>query len=299
MTGPQSQITGLLDNLLVARLEQMRLLSSRRFTNRSRGEHVSRGGGSSNEFKDFRDYAAGDDLRFLDWNSFARLRRPYVKLFHQEEELHLLVLVDQSASMEFEGKAERARQLAAALSLMGLMGGERVSVQAFGDPEQHPVRREVWRGRGRRQDLFRYLENLPVGGETTLPAAMDQFLRLHRGRGAIYLISDFLSPEPLDPAIKRAYSAGLVPYALQVLGPSELRPEMPQDMRLLDAETQAILDVTGTGDLLKLYDGFLAELMDGLSELCKQRGGRFLSLDADLDIGYICKDVLRRRGWAQ
>ena len=126
-----AQLTPLLPNEVLSRLELLRLNASRRFTNKSRGEHTTGRGGSSTEFSDFRHYAPGDDVRFVDWNIFARLHRPYLKLYEQEEELHVAILVDASSSMLFGDKLDRARQLAAAFGVLGLLGRERVSVAAI------------------------------------------------------------------------------------------------------------------------------------------------------------------------
>src|SRR5581483_6129025 len=110
------QFTSLFDNATLARVERMRLLPVRRLTNRSRGEHLAGKGGASTEFHDYRDYAAGDDVRYVDWNIFARIQRPYLKLSRHEEEMHVVVLLDASASMQFGPKFMRARQLAAAFA---------------------------------------------------------------------------------------------------------------------------------------------------------------------------------------
>ena len=91
-----SQLTTLFDNSTLNQIERMRLRPNRRLTNRARGEHLSGKGGSSTDFADFRDYVAGDDLRYVDWNIFARLRRPYIKQFQHEEEIHVVLLVDAS-----------------------------------------------------------------------------------------------------------------------------------------------------------------------------------------------------------
>ncbi len=169
------QLTSLFGNDVLDRLERLRIKPLRRLTSRSHGEHLSGKGGSSTEFSDYRDYVPGDDVRFVDWNIFARLNRPYLKLFQMEEEMHVLLLIDASASMGFEGKLLRAKQLAAAFGLMGLMGGERVSVvrlqraagragalpadQRPGEPLEpaalHRAHRERRRraGRGRHRDL--------------------------------------------------------------------------------------------------------------------------------------------------
>ena len=96
-----NQLTTLLDNQVLTRLERLRLQPNRRKTNRTQGEHASGKGGSSTEFADFRNYVPGDDVRFVDWNIFARLNRPYMKLYQYEEVMHVAILVDGSTSMNF------------------------------------------------------------------------------------------------------------------------------------------------------------------------------------------------------
>src|SRR6186713_1515809 len=117
---PSAQITSLLSNRDLDRLARLRLNASRRFTNRARGEHLAAKGGTSTEFCDFRDYSHGDDVRFVDWNIFARINRPYLKQFHMEEEMHIALLIDASASMAFDGKLAMAQRLAAAFGILGL-----------------------------------------------------------------------------------------------------------------------------------------------------------------------------------
>ena len=109
----QAQVTKLLGNDLLHRLERLRINASGRYTNRMRGEHLAAKGGSSMEFADYRDYVEGDDTRFIDWNIFSRLRKPYIKLFHHEEQMQIVILVDASSSMLTDGKLHRAQQLAA------------------------------------------------------------------------------------------------------------------------------------------------------------------------------------------
>src|SRR5207249_9071355 len=126
-----SQITSLLSNRDLDRLARLRLNAARRFTNRGRGEHLAAKGGTSTEFCDYRDYTPGDDVRFVDWNIFARIERPYLKQFHQEEEMHIALLVDASTSMTFEDKLGLARRFAAAFGVIGLRGSEKVSAFAL------------------------------------------------------------------------------------------------------------------------------------------------------------------------
>lgn len=294
----QGRISSLLSNKLLSRIERMRLQTSRRFTNRSRGDHVARGGGNSNEFKDYRDYSPGDDVRFVDWNIFARLQRPFVKLFHQEEELHVVLLVDASTSMEFEEKHVRARELACALGVMGLLGGERVSVHVFNERGGTRMLKPI-RGHAKRRDLLGFLESVEPGGDGPVEAAVEAMLKMHRGRGALFVLSDFLTTGDLKRSFNMAFSAGLVPYCLQILGPSELEPELSSDMRLVDSETAATLDITGTGELVQIYREYMDSLLLSLDSLCKKRTGKFCSIDSGLTTEFVLTDVLRRRGWVR
>ncbi len=86
---------------MLAQLERMELISRKIFRGRMKGERRSRRKGQSVEFADFRTYVHGDDLRFIDWNLYARLDKLFLKLFLEEEDLHFYALVDASASMEF------------------------------------------------------------------------------------------------------------------------------------------------------------------------------------------------------
>ncbi|MEI9896542.1 MAG: DUF58 domain-containing protein [Chthoniobacter sp.] len=139
-------------------------------------------GGTSTEFCDYRDYTAGDDVRFVDWNIFARIQRPYLKQFHQEEELHVAVLIDASRSMLFEEKFALAQRLAAALGVLGLRGGEKISAYALGTVGPAP-RLPPSRGRSAQGKLFAFLENIEGGGDTPVERGIEGFLRQHSGRG--------------------------------------------------------------------------------------------------------------------
>src|SRR4051812_17712303 len=137
---------------LLAQLEKLELMSRKVFRGRMKGERKSRRKGQSVEFADFRNYVPGDDLRFIDWNLYARLDRLFLKLFLEEEDLHFYALVDASASMEFgePTKLQYAKQLAASLGFIGLCRADRVKVESLATPHTKPG--PVLRGR---QSLWR------------------------------------------------------------------------------------------------------------------------------------------------
>lgn len=291
------QLTTLLSNAVLDRLERLRLCTRAPRANRSRGEHYVGKGGTSTEFCDYRDYAPGDDTRFVDWNIFARLHRPYLKQFHQEQERHVVVLVDASASMRSEGKLDRARQLAAAFGMMGLLGQERVSVYASHQAADAPDRLPPCRGRSQLRPLFAFVEGIDGRGDAPLERAVELLLRHHAGRGVCVILSDFLTFGDLRRGMNMLFAAGLEPLGLQILGPGEIAPELSGDLRLVDVETAQTLDVSSAADLLGLYQEHRLALEQELATLCRQRSGKFLSLDASQPVEAVLLDLLPRQGW--
>lgn len=292
-----SQFTALLENNVLGQVERMRLNPNRRLTNRSRGEHLSGKGGSSTDFADYRDYVPGDDMRYVDWNIFARLNRPYIKQFQHEEEMHVVLLIDASTSMKFENKFERAQQVAAALGVMGLMNIERVSAYSFNHAGGKPLFMPPKTGRQSMQQLLRFLEGLEAGGDFPVEDAIESMLRLHRGRGVAIVISDFLTFGEVSRAFNMLFSAGLEIFAAQVLAPSEIEPDTTGDIRFVDSETGHTLDITSAGDLMGIYREHRMALEDQLSRLCRQRSGRFVAVNSGDSIEHILFDLLTRQGW--
>jgi len=293
------QLTTLLSNDVLAAVERLRLNCSRRLTNRSVGEHLAGKNGASIEYADYRDYAEGDDVRFVDWNIFARLRRPYMKVYHHEEELHVALLVDASASMGYEGKLQLARQLAAAFGVIGLLGGERVSCGAFNTSRSDVTRLTPGRGRASMQRVFAFIEKIESGGDMPVEAGIERFLAHHHGRGVAVVISDFLTFGNVGRALNRLAGSGLEVFAVQVLSPSEIQPELNDDVRLVDSETEQTLDVTSAGELLHLYEEYRLAFEDRLATLCRRHAGRFLRLSAEDELRWVLFDLMRRKGWVR
>lgn len=294
-----AQFTSLLDNDVLSRVERLRMNPTRRLTNRSRGEHLSGKGGTSTEFSDYRDYVPGDDVRYVDWNIFSRLQRPYLKLYQHEEEMHVVILVDGSSSMLFENKFERARQLAGAFGVMGLMNVERVSAYSCNHVGKAPLMLPPCSGRVSIKRMFEFLERLEGGGDFPIEGAVEAVLRHHRGRGIAVLLSDFLTFGDLPRPLNMLFSAGLEIFAVQILSPVELDPEVTGDIRFIDCETGGTLDVSSAGDLLGLYHEHRLALEDELAMLCRQRSGRFLSINSRDPLEWVLFDLLLRQGWVR
>src|SRR5205823_341257 len=165
----------LLDPQFLTRLEQLELVSRKIFLGRMKGERRSKKKGQSVEFADYRNYVVGDDLRFLDWNLYARLDRLFLRLFMEEEDLHFYLLVDNSLSMDFgtPTKLHYAKQVAAALAFIGLVNMDRVVIEAFNDRVTQSLpavrgKKSLWR-------VLDFLQKLAPAGPSDMKEAMRTF----------------------------------------------------------------------------------------------------------------------------
>ena len=187
------------DDDFLVRLEHVRLQMSKRFAGTLRAERRSRRMGSSLEFADFRNYVPGDDPRRIDWNIYGRIERLMMKLYEEEEELDVGVLIDCSASMHWRAsdashssKFLLARQLAAALAYFALHGLDHVALWFF----DSTLRAESghYRGIPAFHDVLRFLRADPSGRETDLSSSLERFGRGRRRRGLAIVLSDCLDP---------------------------------------------------------------------------------------------------------
>lgn len=291
------QLTTLLPNDLLARLEQLRVNPRKRKTNRTHGEHLSGKGGTSIEFSDYRDYVAGDDLRYVDWNIFSRLNQPYLKLYAHEEEMQIPILLDASSSMNFEGKFDLARQIAATFGMAGLTSVEKVSCYSCMQTGQAPAMFLPSRGRSAVKRFLGFLEGLQAGGDFPIDAAIEDVLQRRRGKGVVVIISDFLTFGDVGRAFNLLHGSGLEIFAIQILGPSEINPEFAGDFRFVDSESGKTLDISSVGELVGLYQSHRLALENHLAAECSRRDGRFISLSSDRPIKSVVFDDLIRQGW--
>lgn len=234
----------LLDPGFARELEALRRRLSVRARSGSGGERVASRRGSSAEFLEHRPYAAGDDLRRMDWLAFARTGAPVLKLFRAEEDVVARLVVDASGSLNFGDppKFLVAKRLAAAIGYMALASSERAQVLAA---SEGLVRvREPVRGRGALAALLRELDEIGVSRGTDLARAIDGAVLRADRPGMLVVISDFLDAGPFDEALGRAAAAGHDVALVQVLAPEELDPPWDGDLALEDAESGATLDVT-------------------------------------------------------
>jgi len=291
----------ILDPAFLPKLERLSFIARRVRAGQVQGERRSSRRGVSTEFADYRDYARGDDLRRVDWNIYARLERPYVKLFEEEEDLAVHLLLDASASMDWGDKASGenkwlyARRLAAALGHIALTGGDRLTVTALHGPGLQAQFGPV-RGRGHALRLFAWLEDLQATGTTDLDGALRSYALAGGRAGLAVLASDLFSPTGYTAGLTALAARGHEVVLMHILAPEETEPPLAGDMRLVDVETGEAQEVTIDSGVQSLYRRRLAAWQEEIRSACQTRSAHYVTLATHTPLEQAVLTHLRRSG---
>lgn len=236
----------------LSQLELLRIRSRRAFLGSRQGGHVSPKRGHGIEFSDYRKYEAGDNPRHIDWGLYARTDRLYVKRFQEEQDLHVLIVVDTSASMGVpaeDTKWETARDIALSLAYVALMEQDSVTISALGRFHSPPF----YGGRGIHA-LGRMLCEVKPGGGKNFETDMQQAASRVRFPGVAIVISDFLMPfGVLETWFLSLRAKNLDITAIQVLGRGDITPlENEHSALAIDSESgteiELVMDETERRD---------------------------------------------------
>ncbi|MBC23645.1 MAG: DUF58 domain-containing protein [Phycisphaerae bacterium] len=299
-SGRPTRVDELIDSKMMARLDQIDVVSRKIFSGKIQGERRSRRKGVSVEFADYRPYVHGDDLRFIDWNIYGRLDRLFLKLFMEEEDLSLVIGIDSSGSMGW-GKPDKflyAQKLAMALGYIGLSNQNRVSLFSYNDEGIQLL--SNLRGRRRTSELGNWLlQQAPRGGEG-FESAMKTISGARSGRGVMIILSDFLYKGGYEKGLRAVAGRGFDVFAMQVLSPEEIDPagtsSFTGDLRLTDIEDEDTAEVTISPLLLERYRRNLNGWCGNLRDFCVRRDITHMLVDTSTALDTLLLDYLRRRG---
>jgi uncharacterized protein (DUF58 family) len=264
-----------------------------------KGDRRSTKRGSSIEFADFRDYVPGDDLRRLDWNVYARLERPFIKLLEEEEDLAVHILLDNSKSMnwapEEHNKSTFSRRLTAGLSAIALSTGDRLTIQ-FLQPPKNTAKFGPVRGQYNLLRVLKYLEGQPAEGDTNLNKSLRNYAYSSNRPGLIILLSDMFSPAGYQQGVTDLLSKGHELVIIQILSPDEIDPPLAGDLQLIDVETKSTQDVSLDAGIRRLYRQRVQDWQAEIQAFCNLRGIHFLSLSTAIPWDRFLLYDLRRVG---
>lgn len=290
---PPTQEAELFSAEFLRRLESLHLLARKLTRGRTHAERRSRKRGSGIEFADYRPFSSGDDWRSIDWNAFARTRHLMLKLFEEEEDLYVYLLLDCSASMGWgtPSKFSHARQLAAGLAFLALANLDRVAIVplAPGSPKVwHPAR-----GRGRFLALLRYLEEL-----RTVPTPVSMAETVHRWtvsqprRGLAIWITDLWGHDLNDAAqtLDRLRYTRHELSLIQVANPKELTIPESGEFELEEMETGARLPVIADAKARTEYEQSCRAYLENIRRACTRSSIPFLQASTETPV----EDILTR-----
>ncbi len=289
-------VEDLIDGSLISKLGPLDLTSRKVFFGKLKGERRSKKRGESVEFADHRAYVSGDDLRHIDWNIFARLDSLFMKLFLEEEDLSLHIVIDASASADCgePSKFLFMQKAAMALGYVGLVNLNRVAASVMGGIGPNHIR--DLRGRRRTHDLARFICSIEPSGSFSFKESAERIVMSRRGKGVMLVFSDYFFKEGFEQGLRLLVGRGYDVFVVQVLSPQEIDPPLTGDLRLKDVEDGDLAEITVAAPLLKRYKANLAAYCATLQNFCARREMNFLTVRSDTPIDVLVLDYLRKRG---
>ena len=276
----------LFDPAFLAAIERLRLLANRVPAGGRPADQRSKKLGSGLEFHDHRPYAAGDDLRSVDWNLYQRLGKVFVRLFEENEDLPVYLLPDVSRSAWVESPPRALAGLRATLGLGAIALGnhDKVGVFPFGAQLQ-----TLWRpqsGARRVQSLAQALSTLEPAGGTAIAPALEEFGRRNLRRGLAVVISDLFDPAGAESVARALSELRHSLIVVQLVRASDREPDLSGDLRLVDCESGAAEDVSVTPQVVSRYREAYDRFQDIIAAALRARGAGHLRLDVEGDVAH-------------
>lgn len=287
------------DEPFLKEIEKLYIISKKVFSGRLRAERRTKKLGSGVEFAEHRDYTPGDDFRYIDWNIYGRMEKLFLRLFEEEEDLHVYLLLDVSNSMTMGDppKFYYAMQIGAALAYVALSNLDRVGIVPVADWVMG--RLSPSRGVGRIFKIFQFLKQVPVGGPTGLEVALRTFIHQNPRRGVAVLISDFYDPAGYAEAINTLRYNKYETYVVQVYDQKEVRPKLLGDLHLVDCETGEAREVTVSPKLLAEYAQEHDRYCREIEQFCTERAVPFFRTHTGIPFQDLILEIFRMGGFVK
>lgn len=298
----------LFEESFLRKLERLALLSRRAVAGQTQGEQRSPKRGQSVEFSDFRPYTPGDDIRRIDWNAYARLERFFIKLFVEEEDRTVHLLLDSSRSMNWgkPNKLEYAARIAGALGYIALLGLDRITVVPLAGGNNNRLEAlPPMRGRRSALNLFEYLQRItsreiPPNHENP-PGLVKSYSNSARNPGPALLVSDLMD-EGWKDSVNRLAGRGFDVTLVHLLSPDEndpgrlADPPLTGDFRLLDSENNQEVELTADFEILDSYKSQLAAWQEDWRKFCAARNIHYIPWDSSQSLEDLLFAGLRNQG---
>ncbi len=292
----------LFEEAFLRKLERLALLSRRAAAGQLQGERRSARRGQSVEFADYRQYVLGDDFRRIDWNAYARLERFFIKLFVEERELTLHLLIDTSPSMDWgePNKLDYARRAAGALGYVALLGLDRIALSPIGAKSSKNHLVQTVRGKKQAPQLFQNLLNLqpaPPDSAASHPVAyqLGAYAANAAAPGPLVLFTDLMD-DGWRAGVNALAGRGFEITLVHLLSPDEIDPQLSGDFKLIDREHGGAVEISADYQTLLRYKQGLQAWQDDWRLYCLARKITYLPISSALPLDDLLFDWLRRSG---
>jgi uncharacterized protein (DUF58 family) len=261
-----------------------------------KGERRSPKRGTSVEFADYRNYQIGDDFRHIDWNIYARLDKLFLKLFMEEENLNISILLDVSRSMDFgePSKFQYAKLVAASLGYISLINFDMLSVYAFSNDITQKL--PSIHGKGQVFKLLDFVDKLEVYGHTDMERSFKKYAMNVSQPGITIVVSDFLNPKGYETSLKYLRYHRFETYIIHILSEAEINPDINGELSLEDSETGVVKEITVTDRVMEGYQEKLKSFCEGLQNFCLSFGMIYSRVNTGTPIEEFVLKSLRRAG---
>ncbi|MBI2931290.1 MAG: DUF58 domain-containing protein [Planctomycetes bacterium] len=283
------------DSTFIKTLEYLNILARRLLTFEARADRASPRRGASIEFADYRSYVPGDEIRYIDWNVYARHGNLFVKEFTAEENVHAAILMDVSGSMCFghPPKITAARELAAAIGYIGLVNFDTVSFYTMSDTLR--CEKQFLRGKGAVFGMLEAIDAARPGGRTDFHVLATPIQRL-KGRSVVVIITDFYDPTGYADGVRGLLSQKHQVHLVHVVAREELEPPERGRFFLVDLETARQREVTLTPDTLERYRGRFREYCAEVERFARDHELYYARVRSDEPLEKRIRDILRTGG---
>lgn len=287
-------------------LDPFHIRAKHSFRGKFRGERRSLSRGTGMEFADYRAYEPGDDLRYVDWNIYARLGRLFIKLHHTDEDLPIILLLDSSRSMAFgtPSKLTCAKQIAAALGYVALAHADSVSVYTCA--ERLSVTLPPTSGKPQFSRLTKAITAIAADGRTRLTECLKQLPMYQRHPGMVVILSDFLAPDSYTVGLKSLVGRGFLLTAIHLVSQDEIDPQVHMqntaigsDWLVEDSETGETRAITMNTEILTQYQTQQQAFCSDLQRFCIDQGVGYAQLISNTAIEAFVLQELHRTGLIQ
>jgi uncharacterized protein (DUF58 family) len=287
---------GWLSEDFIRRLEQLTFFSKRLFYGGMKGDALSRRQGSSVEFADYRRYQPGDDIRYIDWSLYARLDKLLVKLFQDETNIYIYILVDKSLSMDFgvPTKLKYGLKVAAALSYIGISNMEQVGISLFSSQLEQQV--PPSRGKTQIMYLFEFLSNITPGGQTNLNQSLQMFAASAPQPGIAIIISDFWDGKGYEAGLRYLLQKRFEVSLIQLFTPEEYTPTQTGPLVIKDVEGREQINLNVNQRMLKRYHRLMTDYNRQLADFCQTYNITYLPTLTRLPFEELVLRYMRIRG---